>query len=235
VLSGDQFQLEQFVFEVRYPFAFLHWDRSGTIWSELARKWPELESVVAQPGETRFRLGNSYQFTIAMERASAEAMRPKIEEFAAFSDHFMAVLIRELQIAELRRVALRSIFFRVTKDLQTASIDFIKTGLVRVPEGKVFGIEAFSTTSPKYSMRWEGKSTAATLTVEAQRRSLNFQPPFGFHGIDAIKKEETGILFDVDYSTTAPMAVGTLKPSEWIPQVFRVVKRDLETGLEILK
>jgi len=232
VLSLTQFKLEYAVLQWRYPFAVLHWDRSGATWTDALLRWPKLKSVKAEPANTVFTLDNKYQFSVSLEAASVDAINPNLEEFARFADDFLSILVKHLQIVELRRIGFRSQFFRLYDDGAKASADLAKAPFIRIPEGKRFGLEA-TPLFQRYSVRWETKSVGVLFSADVQRRTTTFEPPFGFRpAIESVTTDENGIMLDIDYYTIAPTSTGAFKSVEWVPQVSRVVRRELETMLE---
>ena len=66
------------------------------------------------------------------------------------------------------------------------------------PQGKHFNIEG-KTLLPKYSLVWEGASTAVRVTLAAQDKKIDLDVSLGVEEVSAVHIEKHEVVFDIDY------------------------------------
>jgi len=228
----SDFRLSTVAFECRFSPAYLHWDRAGAIWSELASRYPTVKLLKAEPNRTAFRLENRFEFQIQLDRfhIGGHNPAPGLEEFSRTAEDFGETVVRQLGIERYCRLGLRPIFVREYPDRDAASAAMLAMRLLWNPTGPCFGVPD-APVSPSYGLRWEDKAKGCLVQVLVGERQYEFEPPFGWEGVEPKDVKKTDLAVDVDYYTVAAAAVGQVKISEWIRQSMHVVRRDINRFL----
>lgn len=235
-LSLGDFKLERVVFEVRYPHAVLFWDRAGALWNEASRLWPGLNLMHAEPAKTAFRIGDEFHVAMELEATRLVSFWPEkgLERFQEMSKTLVELISGVLEIKSFSRVGLRTFYFMEFPDRDSATAALISAGLTRVPPGRHFGTEG-APTSFECCYRWEVKAIGVRVWVGYQFREYKFEKPPEIKVPKLEKGLETlqyhGILFDIDFYTTAPVEVGQLGVHDWIQQHLHELRRDADSFL----
>lgn len=235
LLVLSDFRLVQAHVELRTAPKFLHWDRAGSIWSEMTERVPRLTMVQAEPNRTAFSLDNKYVFTILQDTSAANPFTATIgtannphsslKEFGEFLEIFVAITQNQLRIDDYSRVGLRLMFHKSYKDKESASRALLSTNLLRIPEGPCFGIKG-PITLPIYSIRLEEGKNGVAFGLKVESFNFDFIPPPDWEGIDAVHKKNDRLTFDIDSYTLGPIVVGQFNIAEWINQRLHLVTRD---------
>jgi hypothetical protein len=223
----SSFKLEQGVLEIRYPLALPLWDKSGVVWRSVQGKWPELRLVHAEPMKTAFQVGST-ALKIEVELASLTSVNPErsLEEFSVMAKEFFTIATQHLHLSVYKRVGFRLLFFKEFNDKQHASAAFLGLHLIKVPDGKKFEI-GDEPIDPQYVLRWESEKKGVMISCRVETRKIEFDPPAPLESLmKAVHEEKSGIVFDVDYYTVAPVEPGQIDMAEWIRHALHVISRD---------
>jgi hypothetical protein len=223
----SSFQLELATLEVRYPSTFVLWDKSGALWSSIQGKWPELKLTSADPMKTAFQIGDN-ALKAETETASITRINPErsLGEFSAMATTFFTLTMQHLKILLYKRVGFRLIYFKEFENKKEASMAFFALRLMNVPEGKRFEIDELPT-DPQYVLRWESDKKGALLQCRVETRKTDFDPPPALQSlIKPVHQARSGIVFDVDYYTVAPVEPGQIDMSQWVKHALHVISRD---------
>lgn len=234
-LELTDFSFVRATLELRCVPNYLHWDRSGSIWTRFIEKKPNLKIVEASPGKTVFTLGSKYSFAISLNTletdgytsiaATANEPHASLKDLSELAEVFVEIVVRELEISEYKRIGLRSIFHKNFSTLRVASEALLSTRLISVPEGPHFGIEG-SATLPQYLIKWEDDKRGAMVHLTAEKRSIEFNPPPDWEGVAPFKKNINRLVADFDYYTIASVAVGQFRATDWLNNALHLIKRD---------
>jgi hypothetical protein len=228
-LDVDQFTLEKAVVEVRYPAAYAIWDRAGSVWSEVGRKWPDLKVSHAQPNKTAFTLdGGKFDAAVELEQSRVVAARPErsLDGLAEVASVLLEIVFRKLEVLTLDRVALRVLYFKKFGDAGQASAALLATDLVRVPRTVMEHRHEDKILLPEFASRIEGKNLGVCFRLRAESRTMDFEPPPEFEEIKPHHDETHGVVVDVDHYTKASIPIGKLNVREWISSSLKVARRD---------
>ncbi len=221
------FALEQATLEIRYPVALKFWDSAGAVWQRIQEKWPDIVLAHAEPARTIFRAGNT-ALTIELESARITTTTPdrSMEEFGANAKVFAAVVVEQLGIRVFKRIGFRPVYFRQFDSREDAAASFFSLGLLRLPDNKRFEISA-TPVEPQYALRWESDAKGLFLQIRAETRKLDFEPPADLaREIKPVHRERSGITFDVDYYTVAPVEPAQIDAAEWVKHAVHLINRD---------
>jgi hypothetical protein len=224
-LDLSSFTLENCTFEVRYPNAFAFWDKAGQLWLTVQEKWPDMSVVFADARKTDFKTGKT-RLTVELDQARIGASDPSVEEIFKEAREFIRLTTKELQITTYKRVGFRSIYFKEFKDKKEAAEAFFSLKLLRLPEGKKFEIDD-TPISAQYLLRWESEKKGVMVHLRSETRVVDVEPsPEAERFMKPIHRETSGIVFDCDYYTVAPVEPGQLDPLEWMKHAMHIIARD---------
>lgn len=220
-------------FELRYPHAYPLWDAAGKIASEAAQRWPTLVLREATPGQQKFRIGDNIEMAVLIDRWHVLSVGPKHNE-----DEFLRICrfaydqaALTLRVPKFSRVGLRPTFLKRFNAIDEAVQAFVSTGLVRVPDGRHFGIEG-KLALPECILRYESDQLGCMAHLKVQTRKVGIlEKPLGDVDFDLKEVERHEFVFDIDYYTMSDVLVGQLKVEEWIRQAMQVVRRDAKIFL----
>lgn len=228
VLQLEDFALESAAFEVRYENALMLWDRAGTTWTEVEQALPGLKLIGAEPAKTAFQLDRRFQMTVALEMANVIAVKPSKqdleEQLPKIADEVIDSMVRNLRIRAFTRVGFRLTFHREYKSQALATTAVLGVGLLNVPSDET-GIKAAALIRPRATFRWDNESEGCMVQVYAEKRKVEVQPAFGVPDYEPYVKETEIAVVDLDGYVTGIIPAHALKPSEWISQTSRRLRR----------
>jgi hypothetical protein len=228
----SQLKLARVAYEVRYDQALLIWDKAGSIWTEIRKRFPGLAMAKAEPNGVVFKLGDKYELSVGIDRAVIIASLPAREliDFARDARQFVAVLQEGLSLKEYTRIGLRSIFVKEYDSVKGASAAIMTSGILSPPKDKVLGVEG-DYLAPQVILRRESESRGfrVEFKVENKRLEIEANPDAGLE--ESIVKEQTRLVLDVDCYTLKTVGADQLSPDTWIADTYHSVKRD---GLSFL-
>lgn len=232
-LELSSFEFESIIFEARYSHAYLHWDRAGAIWTEANSKWPNLKMASVDPTKTAFTLPEGYLLTITLENMVCAAYHQDkdLDGYIDVLKDFVELTTRYLEISDFSRIGLRLTYFKEYPDQEAASKALLSTNLLRLPEGKQFGIDG-NATHPEYAIRWESKNRGATVRIKAEGRKLDFEAPLNIKELKSVSILKNGLTVDVDYYTLATVSVGQFRAEDWVNNSQHLIKRGIGSFLE---
>jgi len=229
----EDFVLERVTIEVRYPKTFLFWDHVGTFWTGIEKDWPTITDVEADPAKTVFRLDpeSSYELVAELAAARIVAHSPKgnLDELKKVAANFFTRLCELMNIQYFNRVGFRLIFF-LSKDSFAESKDLVnQAALVQLPAGRALGLDMEGAWT-ETAVLLASEDLGARIRLAPRTRNLDVTPPLGF-GLERIKREEHGVLFDVDYYTMSLVDIAQIEFQDWISNAYHLIKRDSEKFL----
>jgi hypothetical protein len=152
IANVDDFSLQVATFEARYAAGFLHWDKAGTIWHEMASLYPDLKNVQAQPGITSFRLGDNHELVVELNKLTVRAfgVTDSLRFMGELSDRLVAICATQLKINSFERLGLRTIHHKDCETLAAADEQVFSAGLLHLPESVPFIGEGNPTTGVRH-------------------------------------------------------------------------------------
>jgi hypothetical protein len=228
-------ELERATVEIRYARAYLLWDRAGLLWRTLEDKWPDLGSIEANPAKSVFRLDTdeaSYELVVELDAARVIGHRPKpnLKEFSEIVSEFFRAVSNSLALCEFNRIGFRTISVFPTKTMEEATDITCGLALLRIPEDKTFGFER-KEVAPEIVLHLKGEEVAARVKVAGERTVFEVTWPPGIRE-KPISRMEFRVVYDVDYYTLNRVDVAQIGFVEWIPNAYRLIKRDSDVFLK---
>lgn len=228
-LRLSEFTLDSVTFEFRYTNAFVLWDRSGKLWTEATRKWPDLEMVTAQPNRTVFKIGDRIEMTAELGSARITSYLGEFppSQFPIISKEFLELASTCLGLNVFSRVGLRFAFSRAFADRAVEIAAMHGTGFIKTPEEGYWGTEG-QPGSLDYRVRWEGKRNGVQIRIAHEDRVFEIQNPMGVRMEVPKRQEFHGVVFDIDFFTLAPTEIGQLDADSWIQTYIKELKRQAD-------
>ena len=227
-LTVSDFKLRQVICELRYPDAFLVFDRTGDIYHHLGKKFTNLHSDSASPVQTQMTADEGIAVVeLNALRFSRNDPDSKLEQFSMNSKILFELAVEKLDLSVFTRIGLRQIF---TKSYGTAAepksaVNALK--LLSIGTEKRFGIEHPNVS--EFLIRWEDKQLGTILRLTAQSGRIDAQFPLDLGMAESsVHKEVHHLILDVDYYTLAPVERGQWDAATWITQSARIVQRDAD-------
>lgn len=223
----SDFSLGNIICEVRYPGAYLIFDRSGSIWHSLKRRFPSLSLVVGTPMQTSFR-ADSYVFNIESEAARISCNSPgvvDIEEFQRNCSFFFPLVAGILEIPTLTRTGLRQFLVKKFATKEEGQVFLRRFAVARgyIPKW----LEGASTTEVLY--HWQSESSVAMLRMAMQPGATSIA---GVNLLADDNKNECAVFLDLDYYIMGGINLDQWDASEWILQTRHAAKKDVNHFLE---
>jgi hypothetical protein len=227
------FDLHSVNFEVRYDHAYLYWDRAGLLWQAMRQSNPNLKLKEAAPAKVMMTIDQRFQLTVEIDKLIVAVFTPpsNIDDYVPLCQQLLSLVVNTLDLTLFLRIGLRVIYRHQFRSREEASDALISTKIMKVPEGKHFGIEG-QPKLPHYAIRWEGDKLGVQVNFRAQERKILVEGMMGETAVERIDKDLYELLFDVDYFTIGTVEVGQFRASDWIPNAMRVIRRDSKVFLE---
>ena len=225
-LNLDAFKLFQTTFEIRYDEAYLLWDKSGEIWSNVSREWPNLKIHKAEPNNTTLSVDN-FQLSATIDKSNIIDLKPSssLSEFTTRTDKFIKIISNTLKIREYSRLGFRLIYVKKYTDKESAAKALLDLKLFKYPTSKCFNIDG-KLLQPRYGYNYEDDSSSVRIAIEARETKVDVDSHPGIEELSPLHLVKHELVYDIDYSTVGKVYIGQLDVKEWISQVYHLIKRD---------
>lgn len=223
----SDFQIDRQIFEARFPLNYLFWDRAGKLWTALARSFPEMKFVLADPNHTQFEAGNFY---LAAESGTLRFISKDgvpFDQFEKGAVNFYRIAIDVLEVELFDRLGFRTIWIKSFPSMPKTTEAFSEFGLLSVPDGNAFGIKE-APNQLETRLTWEGDKVGAIIGLRTEKRRVEPQIPWEIRSrLKADSSEQCVLVLDVDYFTTTSLQRDQVDVKEWINSSRRVVQKAL--------
>lgn len=229
-LALTEFKIAHAICEIRFPNAYVFWDKSGELWTKCETQWPDLINKKSEPNRTTFTIGNSVELGVLINRAFIKYIFPKssLEDFVEYCNNFFKILFSTIDIREFERVGFRINYIKDFKNKDEISEFVKKIDELHLPKIKNFGIEA-TVILPSYIFRLEGETLGIRANIEFVSKEFELEVPLEIGERESIHKEFTQLAIDYDYYTLKTTNAGQINISEWINHAYHSIKRDHES------
>jgi hypothetical protein len=225
-LTLDDLELSQLSFELRFAHSYLMWDRAGQTWQEAARLFPGVTVQTAEPGKILMREG-PIDLTVEPFRVNVQLFDEEtLKDFPMVAAKFTQAVASIFEVTEFTRVGLREIHWKTFPTKEEAAGELLKFGLLKIPEGKHFGVSG-SPINPEISFRIEEAHKGFSIRLKAESVEYKLPLPYLWRNV-AKPISEVRQMLSVDIDS---FAQGTILPSQisfedWITQTRHVIRRD---------
>lgn len=232
-LTFSDFSPKSFAFEIRYPDAYLLWDRAGQVTEDLRTRHEITRRIGAEPGKIAFVTDATKEVTWQLDRLIVVDHQPptsKVDVFCRLCADCFDVTLRNLGVSELKRVGFRPVFVKKFSSREDAAATLLSVGLIHVPAGKNLNIEPVQT-YPEYSIRCEDEKFGYTLRLSVQEVNYELELSPQWKGNAVESRHEDHIALDIDYYSRGALPVGSFQVEEWLAQVLHAIRRDADSYL----
>jgi|SRR5579862_3013136 len=231
-LTASDFKLRQATCEIRYPEAFLVFDRTGDVYRQLAKKFTNLHSDSASPAQTQMTAEEgSVVVEIKALRLTDNSPDFKLEKLAANMATVFDIAAKQLELSVFTRIGLRQILTKTYKTEQEPEAALNALQLFKLGDEKRFGA---GPNISEFQIRWENKEIGATIRIKAENGTIDAKlPPDLEMEPSEIHKEIHHLVLDLDYYTVAVVERGQWDPNTWITQSARIVRKETDRILSL--
>ena len=193
----------------------------------MMEKYDELKNVSAEPGKVVFRLDHRFQLITEVQSFTIVSHNPdrSLKVFTSVASEFYSIITKILELKEFTRIGLRFTYRQDFPNRREATEAILGTKLIRVPEGKYFGLKS-DPLMADYGIRWEENARGFHFRLRVDSREYNFEPPFGWEGVPSEKVEKHSVACDCDFFTTTLTGVSQFSLVDWIDQSLHMMNRD---------
>lgn len=222
------FKVDRYVCETRMPTNYLFWDYSGRLWTSLARVFPEMKFVNANPGHTEFEVGG---FLLVAEpgvlRATANGS-VGFDDFLIKATEFFDVSVELLSFEVFDRVGYRTILVREYPSMPEAAEAFKELGLLSVPRSPIFGLKAVEPSGFDVRITWDSDDVGILASLRTEKRVVEPIVPWEIRNQVMVKGAERFLLvIDVDRFTRKKLNRDQLGFNEWISGSNRIIRKSI--------
>jgi hypothetical protein len=229
-MSLSDLQFRQATCEVRFPDAFLIFDRTGQIFRYLKENLTHLRTESAAPAQSQVV---SDEGTVVLNLGSLSFMtftpETSLEKFAAHCKLIFDYATDRLEVRMYTRIGLRLVFIKSYKTIDEARAALNAIPIARASAGQRFKL------GPEVSewlARWESKDLGATVRLKAETGKVDaaLHPELGFDSL-SIHREYNHLIVDADYYTVSLVAKEQWDAQKWITISGRMIRKELEEVL----
>lgn len=236
----SQYRIVKQVLDIRYPTAFLLWDRAGHLWNDISKRFPTAKPKSAQPNQTSVAITDTMDGVVNNDKAvliqdvEGNENQPDFKETAGL---FFPLIIHLLEIETLKRVGMRIHFEREFQSSAEASEYFLETTNSNVAEGKFFNFEGRAMDFERH-VRIEGDSLGISIKHLTQKQTVNLELPVAAKALLKLSEEQVTprernvVLLDVDYYAHSPMPVGSFHINRIFESWMHAIRRDVARFLD---
>ena len=230
-LTVDDFKPYNVTCELRYKNAYLIYDRTGQILEELRDSFTDITVSTAGPQQTAFAAEEG-SFTLEIGACRFTSVWPdkSAETFAKHCKAFFDTVSDHLQIAVFTRIGLRYILRKEFKTADESRAILASMMLANLKPTKRFN----SSDSPvEVLFRWEDTQIGVLVRLKAETLDIKLAvPPELQEMVPKVDKKVPGLTLDIDYYTVAPVEREQWNSLEWLPQKFRVIRKEVDGILQ---
>lgn len=231
----SSFELNNYAFEIRYPNAYRIWDEAGRIATQLQDGVKELELTKGEPSLLAFVLNNSATVEVRIDRLNFTEHNPK-SDFAKDTrdlQHVFDVVSENIKIQQITRLGTKVEYRKEFKDKAQLSGFFENFNVISAVSGKNFNVTS-ELVFPTIHLQAEDEELGYhfRITPKNERVQLNVGP--GVKDIQNVDREKIYVSLEVDLYTVKETDRSSLRVSDWMDTVARVVRRDVDKVLSKL-
>ena len=230
-LTFDDFKPFTITCELRYPNAYVIYDRTGSILSELKASFTNINVSAASPQQTAFTSEEgSFHLELAASRFTSGRPDRNAESFTKHCKIYFDVVVEQLEIDVFSRIGLRYILRKEYKSLSDAHGALAGAKLFNFEPTKRFN----SSESPiEVLFRWEDTQIGAFVRLKAETADVkvNIAPELKSEIPDFSNKKFI-LTLDIDYYTMASVRREQMNLEEWLPQKARTIRKEVDELLD---
>ncbi|MDX8464210.1 hypothetical protein RFM26_00690 [Mesorhizobium sp. VK23B] len=231
----SSFELNNYAFEIRYPNAYRIWDEAGRIAIQLQEGVKNLELTKGEPSLLAFVLNNSTTVEVRIDRLNVTEHYPKSDFSKDTRDlqYVFDVVADNIRITDITRLGTKVEYRKDFKSKSELSHFFENFKVVSAVAGKNFNV-ASELVFPTIHLQAEDKELGYHFRITPKNERVQLSVGPGVTDIQAVDKEKIYVSLEVDLYTVKETDRSSLRVSDWIDTVARVVRRDVDKILSKL-
>ncbi len=220
--------------EVRYPRGYLHWDRSGKIANDLLLRFPGIEVDEGSPAEVTLSHKDeqvTFVYGVQLARVVLIPKSAQSDKLGDYANEFINIVLRNLEVKTLTRVAQRVIYHILTESKAEAEERLEKFAKRHHAGANVLSSSGDERLSAKklreLMLRFEDEKTGINITLKAGESVFNITGPNSDELRPHIPPPKYFLVFSADIYTKQPLAAAELIVSELIRSNDKLVSTRL--------
>lgn len=225
IMKIDDFTLARIVIEIRYDNAYHIWDKCGDLWNSASLVWPGILPTGVEPNMQSFRFNDVYEFRVEIDKAFMIAYYSKVKDVIHDQEIFIELVTNVLGIKYFNRVGARFFFEKECKDEFEVYEKFKSIDIVKIPKAKFFNIDG-DPLPLEFSFKKENDDVGFRVLFKSASKKFTIEKPIAVPEFNFEDVNKNLLLYDIDYFTKKITNPGQLKISEWVRQIYHIIKRD---------
>lgn len=235
-LSFKKLDQESIVIELRYPFAYLFWDRAGMIFDDIKHRLPggTFELTNASPGKVSILFNRIYEITVETQQFSVGCSGHPLDvkNFLRVATTVYDTLAESLAFEVYNRIGLRQVFVKRYPTLTKASEALSELPAIAMLVKPLEG-NPDATISPSAGVRIEEDSWGTLFSIKAAERDFTVNmPPIFWDSLEESKRtvnlHHALLMFDIDAYTKKDVSIDQFDLVEWTKQRMESVRKSAE-------
>lgn len=233
-LSFKDFRLEQIVFETRYTCKKYYQDKHifRAFWNEIQSKLNGELKLIEEGEITVLRYKKKFEIQVSQDRFAVIEFYPKstLDEFLEIAKMFFDTTLTILEVEELKRIGLRSIYTKDYNDAKLIAAALLNTKYINFPEN-IYSLKDGNAIIPNYAIGWRNGEQGISYRLGGKSEVFSIDLPTRLVADgekESIKKVYNQVLFDVDIYLHDKILLGQFFVEEWIKQTNTVSKKEGE-------
>jgi hypothetical protein len=229
MIDYEDFDVEYITIELRYDPAFMLWDRSGAIWTQLRSQYPELRNQSATPVQQVFETPQT-RATVELEKFFVQCRGSDAEEKSAeVAQAMLEACSEHLRLSILTRIGFR--------EIRTHKFDGPEEALAAAGRAapSQFAGNLLPSNKPLLftsGMKQEGEKSGLGTYIKGEEREIKLGFPWELaHRFNNEKIKEYVLSLDSDYYTVGMTPRSALDIGEWAKQASRSIRKHWKTVL----
>ncbi len=227
---SDRFKITQITVEARYADAFLIWDYSGRIWTEIAEIFPNLSVSDANPNRVTFSADSRWVLEVTLNSTRLTDSNPTstFDKEADKVERFFEIVARHLKVKTITRLGVLLVQTLTATseedlDLQTANLMMKEKKLA-----KFFDVSGTKKCLPTIQLNVEDDDLGYGLKIQPEIRTAEIKVGVGETLLKNRTEKDYRINLSVDHYTLKPVDIEQLKLKDILKRVKHVTNRDTE-------
>jgi hypothetical protein len=229
-LAFDDFKPYTLTCELRYDNAYLVFDRTGQLVTDVRDSFTNVSVASAVPQQSAFSADEgNFNVELNAARFTSGRVDRTGELFAKHCSVLFDAVVERLEINVFTRIGIRYILrkdFATDAEAKEALASMMLTSLKPV---KRFNASEHPT---EVAFRWEDDQVGAFVRLKAEITDIKVVVPVEMQDtIPKFEKKVNGLTLDIDYYTVARVEREQWSCREWLPSKLRVIRKEVDSIL----
>jgi len=231
MLLFKDFRLEQIAFEVRYIYGNYYPDKLLQFWEEIQNQLTGQYTPLKEEESTIINYNDKFEIRVSADRFAVIQFFPdsSIKELLKVSQVFFDTTIKILEIKEIKRVGLRSIYTKDYDNPSAVAEALFQTPYINYPDD-LYLIENSTPFIPNLALGWQNEEKGISYRLNGKSEIVGITLPLRLIASGdfqkKIEKTYNQVLLDIDIYVHKPILPGQFFSDEWINQAYDTVRKE---------